>query len=567
VIVRRIVVIGGTGGFGARLVERLVATTDLTVVIAARRIAPADELAGGLRARHPGRAIETCSLDAATFTPADLKRLGAWCVVDCAGPFQGAAPRVAEAAIAAGCHYVDIADARDFVAAFPRLDHAARTANVLAVTGASSTPGLSQAVLDDLTKGWRRIDTINIAISPGNRQPRGLSVVTAILASAGQPARVLLGGTWTDRRSWGLVERRRMPGLGRRWLALVETPDLDLMPQRFAPTQDAVFRAGLELGMMHLGLWALSKLVAIGAVRSLAPLARPLRRVAELLYPLGSGRGGMTVTTEGLDRAGEGVTATWALVAEGDGPNVPVLPALAVVRALAEGRLTPVGAMPCAGLLSLADMAREFAPLRIVMRRMVRPQPLFARALGRSFSDMPDAIRRGHSVDGTLRLEGRASVAGADSVLGRLFARLIGFPAASSDVPVSVVMCADHDGETWTRTFGNTTFRSRLGPVVGHKACVTERFGLITFRLALTATPAGLDMTIVSGGLGPVPLPRFLLPRSHATERVDTDGRFCFDVPISLPGLGLLTHYRGWLAPRPAAEIEAAHSPATVAAR
>jgi Domain of unknown function (DUF4166)/Saccharopine dehydrogenase NADP binding domain len=546
---RRIVVIGGTGSFGARLVAALVATTDLVVVIAARRIGPADDLAAALRARHPDRAIETCALDAAALTPDDLKRLGAWCVADCAGPFQGAEPRVAEAAIAAGAHYVDIADARDFVAGFPRLDEAARTAGVLAVTGASSTPGVSQSVLDDLTRGWRRIDTIEIAISPGNRQPRGLSVVTAILANTGQRARVFLDGVWTDRRSWGLIERRRMPGLGRRWLALVETPDLDLVPQRFGPQRAAIFRAGLEVGVLHLGLWGLSKLVALGALSSLAPFARPLRRISELLSPFGSGRGGMTVTADGLNAEGESVTATWALVAGPDGPNVPMLPALAIVRALAEGRLRHVGAEPCAGLLSLGEIARELARFRIITRRIVRPRPVFARALGPAFATLPQAIRAGHAVDGTLRFAGRASVTGAPSWLGRLFARLIGFPAPATDVPVAVEMQADRDDETWTRTFGEASFRSRLAAVAGRRAVVSERFGLLTFDLALTADRSGLDLTIVSGRLGRLHLPRVLLPRSHATERVDVEGRFCFDVPIALPGIGLLTHYRGWLVP------------------
>ena len=151
-------------------------------------------------------------------------------------------------------------------------------------------------------------------------------------------------------------------------------------------------------------------------------------------------------------------------------------------------------------------------------------------------------------------------------MLGRLFARAIGFPAAGSDIPVSVVMHADRDGETWTRTFGTTTFRSRLGPLAGCRACVTERFGLVTFILALTATPAGLDMAIVSGRIGPLPLPRFLLPHSHAIERVDAAGRFRFDVPIVLPGLGRLTHYRGWLVPTEAIDVESAGL-TTVAAR
>src|SRR2546430_4343015 len=39
-------------------------------------------------------------------------------------------------------------------------------------------------------------------------------------------------------------------GLGRRWLFLIDTPDLDLVPQRFAPRRDALWRAGLELTLL-----------------------------------------------------------------------------------------------------------------------------------------------------------------------------------------------------------------------------------------------------------------------------------------------------------------------------
>ena len=108
------------------------------------------------------------------------------------------------------------------------------------------------------------------------------------------------------------------------------------------------------------------------------------------------------------------------------------------------------------------------------------------------------------------------------------------------DVPVSVEMRADREGETWTRNFGGRTFRSRLAP--GRRpGRVTVRFGLLTFDLDLAAGPAGLDLTIVGGRLGPLRLPRILLPASAARERVDGEGRFCFEVLIGLPGVGEVT--------------------------
>lgn len=43
-----------------------------------------------------------------------------------------------------------------------------------------------------------------------------------------------------------------------------------------------------------------------------------------------------------------------------------------------------------------------------------------------------------------------------------------------------------------------------------------------------------------------LPLSLVLAPRSEAWER-EENGRFVFDVPIALPLIGLVVHYRGWL--------------------
>src|SRR5262249_56004535 len=168
--------------------------------------------------------------------------------------------------------------------------------------------------------------------------------------------------------------------------------------------------------------------------------------------------------------------------------------------------------------------------------------------------------------DGTRVLEGRAAIVGAASAAGRTLAWLIGFPAASADLPVSVEMRVDESGEVWTRNFGGKKFRSRLAPIAGRRNLITEKFRWLTFDLALTANPAGLDLKITGGRVGPLRLPRFLLPRSQATERVDARGRFCFDVPIAMPVVGLLVHYRGWLVPRPADALPGAADAAVVAA-
>ncbi len=359
---RTVLVVGATGAFGGRLVDGLIATSDFDVILAGRDLRRAEARVVALGARATAMRLDTASV-----TEGALRGTGAFVVVDAAGPFQGAEYRLARAAIAAKMHYVDLADARDFVAGFAALDGEARAAGVVALTGASSTPALSHAVLDRLTAGWRHIDTIEIAISPGNRNsPRGLSVIRAILSYAGKPVRVFAGGDWTRQPGWGRPIRRDMPGLGKRWLSLCETPDLDLVPARFAPRQAAIFRAGLELSAMHLGLFLAGLLVQARLLPSLTPFARVLRWLAECAKEFGSDRGGMVVEAVGSDAAGNPVRATWSLVAEaGDGPVIPTLPALAAIRALAEGRLSRPGAGPCVGLLDLDWISREFAPYRI----------------------------------------------------------------------------------------------------------------------------------------------------------------------------------------------------------
>lgn len=544
---RRVLVIGGAGAFGSRLARGL-AAAGFDVLIGGRGLDKVAAVASQLKLDFPDRTVEAVAVDRNMVSGDTLRALGLFAVVDAAGPFQGREAPVAEAAIDARTHYVDLADARDFVAAFPRLDARAKAAGVTAVTGASSTPALSHAVLDRLTRGWRTVDEVEIAISPGNRAPRGLSVVESILSYAGRPVRVFLDGEWRTRPGWGMLTRRKFAGLGRRWLSLCETPDLDLIPERFRVRRSAIFYAGLELPLLHLGLAAAALLVRLGLLKSLKPLARPVRAVAGLLDRLGTDRGGMLVDASGTAADGP-IEARWTLVAEaGDGPNIPTLPALAILRRLAAGDL-PSGAFTCAGRLGLEEIEAEFRPYRILTQVDVRRAEncLFARALGASFRRMPEAIRTAHMPGRQLVLKGTASVSGAENVFARMAAALFGFPQSGDGIPVTVTMRARDGKEIWVRDFGGRRFRSVLArrPDGG----LSERFGPVTFDLDVPATSRGLDMLIRRWRLGPIPLPFWFAPTAEARERLDAEGRFSFDVSIALPIVGRIVRYRGWLAP------------------
>ena len=544
----RVLLIGAAGAFGSRLAAALAAEPGLELIAAGRRPYRLDQLLRSL----PPATLQTATLDRDQLSAADLTRLRAAVVIDAAGPFQTATPRVIEASIQAGCHYIDLADGRAFVAAVPRFDAAAGAARVAVISGASSTPALSHAAIDHLTAGWRRIDALRVCISPGNRAAPGLAATRAVLSWTGQPVRVFRDGGWTTAPGWGLTRRVAIPGLGDRLAALAETADLDLLVERYGPRLAAEMLAGLELPILHRGLAAAGLLVRGRLLRSLAPLAPLFHWVAGWCRRAGSDRGGMLVEAVGRDAEDRPAVARWSLVAgDGQGPAVPTLPALALVRRIRDRKLDLRGAAPCVGLIGLAELQGDFTRLGITTatERHPLPAPLFARAMGPRFAALPAATRHIHQPDPVLILSGSADVDGADNTPGRVVASLFGLPPAARTVPLRVTIEATAEGgEHWARVYPRRTMRSLMSDPEPDRAVLTEQFGPFRFALQVEPTADGLTLTPLTGRLGRWVLPLALMPRVTARETADGETHR-FDVTITMPLLGRLVHYRGWLRP------------------
>ena len=75
-----------------------------------------------------------------------------------------------------------------------------------------------------------------------------------------------------------------------------------------------------------------------------------------------------------------------------------------------------------------------------------------------------------------------------------------------------------------------------------------ERFGPAVFALALVGDGNRLFLVPRAWSLMGIPMPRFLLPTGTAFE-TERNGKFCFDVEISLPIVGLVVAYKGMLQP------------------
>lgn len=356
----RVLVLGGYGNFGRLIVRRLRSIGGLGVIAAGRDLAKARALAV-----ETGCEAARLDIDQAGLAQAFVE-LGAQVVVSTVGPFQGQDYRVAEAALEAGCHYIDLADARAFVCGIGRLDAAARERGLLVCAGASSVPGLSAAVVDELLPRFSRLDSIEHGISSSEKTP-GLSTLEAVLGYCGRPVRVWQDGAWGLLHGWqGLRRHAFRAPMGPRWVGVCDIPDLELFPARYPGVRDVSFRAGVGLRLTQFGTWALSWLVRGGLVRNAVGLASLLRRGAVLVEPLGDGLSGMFVTLRGLDGEGRPLVLTWELVAyDNDGPNIPCMAAVALVRKLATGTLAARGAMPCIGLFSRAEYMAELEGMRI----------------------------------------------------------------------------------------------------------------------------------------------------------------------------------------------------------
>jgi len=173
--------------------------------------------------------------------------------------------------------------------------------------------------------------------------------------------------------------------------------------------------------------------------------------------------------------------------------------------------------------------------------------PLYARVLGATWDKLPAEIRNMHDIDLAASATGRASVERGHGVLARLVASFVGFPETTEDVPVSVRFEASNGVETWTRTFGGSSFSSRQSAGGGHsEGLLREHFGPLTFTMALVFEQGRLSLVMRRWNALGVPLPLWLGPRSSSYETT-ADGRFRFHVEIGHPLTGLIVRYRGWL--------------------
>jgi hypothetical protein len=360
--VNKILILGGYGNFGKRIAAAL-AKAGIAIFIAGRDKEKANKLLNELRLANPEATIDTAIFDVNVELAEQLQRLAPGVVINTCGPFQLCDYLVAETCIKHKVHYIDLSDGREFVTGITSLDANAKEAGVLVVSGASTVPGLSSAVLEKFKDEFSAIDSLKYGISPGQKATRGLATTKSIMTYVGRPLKPFAGGTRAY--GWQNIYRQEYPLLGKRWMANCEIPDLDLLPERYG-IKSIRFSAGMELGFMHLGIWMMSWLVRLGLPLNLPERSGFLLRASNWFDVLGSPDGGMHIIIGGKDKTGNLKAIKWFIIAkEGDGPQIPTIPAIVLAKKLVSGKLTRTGAKPCVGLVQLDEFLDELKGFKI----------------------------------------------------------------------------------------------------------------------------------------------------------------------------------------------------------
>jgi hypothetical protein len=353
----KVLVLGGYGNFGARICRALANDSRIQLQVAGRDKHKAEMLADKI-------GVNAAQIDTTSANLADvMQHAGIELIIHTAGPFQAQDYAVARAAASAGAHYIDLADGRRFVCDFAsHVNDAFIAADRCAVSGASTVPSLSSAVVDAAMGKFTRLDSIDICIAPAQKAPRGRATLEGVLSYCGEPIQVWQAGRWQARHGWADPTPVTFARLKTRRGALCDIPDLEIFPGRYPAVKDVMFRAALEVGFtqqMFAGLSSLRRRGLIGSPRAMAGL---LHRFGGALDALGTPDGGMVVRLAGEGSAGAPLRLAWHITAGSfHGPEIPCMAAILLARSLARGAGPPSGAHTAAGLLKLDEFAPEFA--------------------------------------------------------------------------------------------------------------------------------------------------------------------------------------------------------------
>ncbi|STX39873.1 saccharopine dehydrogenase family protein [Legionella feeleii] len=351
--IKKVFILGGYGNFGRYIAKVLSTNPNIQLIIGGRRLEKAQAFVKTLEPIHPAQAIRCdISQNLATIFAAVQPDL----VIHTAGPFQGQDYRVAEACLEQGCHYIDLADSRDFVYGISKLDSEAKEKNRFICSGASSLPALTSAVIDHYLDQFSVLEKVDYAIATAQLTNQGLATTAGVLSYAGKPFYTLIDGKKQLIYGWQDLQLKQFWQLNKRFLGNCDVPDLALFPERYPRLKTIRFQASLELRTLHLILFFMSWLVRLNLFPSLDKSAGALLKISHCFNAFGHDNTGFYMKLSGLDHQQEVKQIRFDIYAKhGDGLYIPCIPAILLAERLSDEEQRLSGATACMGQISLTD--------------------------------------------------------------------------------------------------------------------------------------------------------------------------------------------------------------------
>jgi len=352
-MIKRILIIGGYGNFGQFISKKLATEKNIQIIVGGRSIKKAKEFILNIDTANEAEAVE---IDINKDFALSLSRIKPNIVIHTSGPFQTQGYEVAHACIALAIHYIDLADGRDFVDNIVELNEYAKENNVLIMSGASSVPCLTSALVNQYKNKFEKLDSLEYCITTAQKTARGLATTEAILGYTGKPFNTLINGKQRKIYGWQGLKVRKFQELGWKLMGNCDVPDLSLFPKYFPELKTIRFYAGLEIPFIHITLWILSWIVRVGLIKNLQKAAPILLRISSMFDWLGSDNSAFHMRFSGEGKNGVQKTTTFELIARsGDGPFIPCMPVILIAKKLVNGEISDIGAFPCIGFISLDE--------------------------------------------------------------------------------------------------------------------------------------------------------------------------------------------------------------------
>jgi len=315
--VRRIVVIGGRGFFGAAAAD-LLRRDGFSPLIASRRPG-ADLTADG-----ENRASLRAALRAHDV------------VIDAAGPFQQRSTALVETCMAMGCDVIDLADSFEYVRKVQALAPAIDSAGVRVLTACSSVSAVSAALVR--LSGVSAPVRVSTFLAPATRNTSTAATSMSLMSTLERPVRTVRDGVIVERRAFSQARVFGFPPpIGRVSARLAESADALTLPLIWPSLRDVDFWVDTRRPVLNalVAAAARSRLM-LSAMRAAQGVGRRVTK------RFGANTGGFGIELEGAT----GVRRSSGFLHSSHSYIVAVAPAALAARRIAAGTFNSSGLVP-----------------------------------------------------------------------------------------------------------------------------------------------------------------------------------------------------------------------------